>query len=263
MLIEILLVATIVVVALSLISEHVSPKVAGIISGAPTGTAITLFFLGLSQGTDFAGKTAIFNMVGLVAMQTFLLLYYYASCRFKRHTLALSTAIATAGYLVVAWLLHQLPMSVGLAAILPLLSIPLFIYLFRGIKDVKIKKKAKMQLSTLVMRAVAASLIIIAIVTVSESVGPGWTGLFSAFPTTLFPLFVILQMTYGSEAVHTVIKNVPAGLPSVVAYSLAVSVAYPALGVWWGTVAAYAAAFVYLGAYFWLRNFRRNFSALE
>lgn len=256
MLLEMLLIATLVVVALSLISEHVSPKAAGIISGAPTGTAITLFFLGLSQGTEFTGKTAIFNMVGMVAMQTLLFCYYAASSRFRKHTLVLSAAVAIAGYAIVTWALHQIPMSTELAVGLTLASIPLFVYLFRGIKDVKIEKAAKLEPATVLLRALAASAIIIAIVTASETVGPSWTGLFSAFPTTLFPLIIILQATYGTGTVHAVIKHVPPGLPALVAYSLTVSFAYPLLGVWLGTLAAYAAALGYLIAYFYLKKRR-------
>lgn len=253
MFLELFLVATVVVVGLSLISEHISPRVAGIISGAPTGTAITLFFLGLSQGPQFAANSAIFNMAGMVAMQSLLFFYYTASSFFKRYTIFLSAAASVAGYLCVAWLLHQLPISKELAVVLPLISILLFMHLFRNIENVKIEKAVKLSPAVLLFRAILASLIISSIVMVSEHVGPSWTGLFSAFPTTLFPLILILNLSYGTKAVHTVIKNVPAGLPALVAYSLVTSVAYPSLGIYWGTVAAFAAALAYLAVYFYLK----------
>ena len=42
--------AIIAVVGLSLVAERVSPRVAGILSGYPLGTAIALFFIGIELG---------------------------------------------------------------------------------------------------------------------------------------------------------------------------------------------------------------------
>ena len=67
-----LLVAVGVVVGLSVITERISPRIAGIVAGLPTGTAITLFFIGLDNGTAFASQTALYTLVGLIAMQAML-----------------------------------------------------------------------------------------------------------------------------------------------------------------------------------------------
>ena len=69
------IITTVVVIALSFIAEYISPKWAGIISGFPTGTPIILYFYALENGLKFAGESAIYNMVGLVAMQMFLFCY--------------------------------------------------------------------------------------------------------------------------------------------------------------------------------------------
>lgn len=251
-LLEILLISTFVVVCLSLISEHISPRAAGLISGAPTGSAITLFFLGMSRGEQFAADSAIYNMVGMIGMQALLYCYYKASKHFKTHTVILSSLAGICGYAIVVWLLHLVPMGRELAVALPLLSIALFAFLFKEIENVKIEKKAHLGAGMLLARAIAASVIIVAIVTASEAVGPAWTGLFSSFPTTLFPLILITHFTYGAKPVHTIMKNVPFGLPALVAFSLTVSVAYPVLGIYWGTAAAFAAAICYLAAYVYL-----------
>ena len=41
------------VVLLTLVAERVSPKLAGLMTGLPTGQAILLFFFGLEMGPDF------------------------------------------------------------------------------------------------------------------------------------------------------------------------------------------------------------------
>ena len=62
----------------------------------------------------------------------------------------------------------------------------------------------------------------------------------------MLPLIVIIYMTYDLEHVHSIIKNVPRGLFAIVVYSVCVSFAYPAYGIYLGTLVAYLSATVYL-----------------
>jgi len=237
-----LLVAIFVVLGLSIVTEKVSPMIAGILAGLPTGSAITLFFIALQNGMGFASSAAIYNMIGLVAMQALLLAYYLASRRFAKHALLLSAFFSILGYLIVAYLLHFLVLDPLFAVLLPLASIPVFIYLFRGIENSRIKTPIKIGPAVILGRAVAAALIILGVTEAARFVGPAWAGLLTAFPTTTFPLLLIVHRTYDVEHVHTIIKNFPRGLASLIAYSLAVSLAYPVLGLYWGTAAAFASA---------------------
>jgi hypothetical protein len=87
---------------------------------------------------------------------------------------------------------------------------------------------------------------IVIITSTAKFVGPGWAGLFSAFPITMLPLVVIIHFTYGPKHVYSILKNVPRGLGSLVIYSLAVFFFYPSYGIYVGTVMAYALATIYL-----------------
>ncbi|MCJ7685384.1 MAG: hypothetical protein MUO68_13955 [Desulfobacteraceae bacterium] len=60
-----------IVVLLSWVAEHMGPKVAGLLSGYPLGAAIALFFYGLEVSPQFASKSAVYTMIGLVASQAF------------------------------------------------------------------------------------------------------------------------------------------------------------------------------------------------
>jgi len=247
-----LLVAVGVVIALSIITERVSPRIAGLISGLPTGSAITLFFIGLENGTEFASHTALYNMVGIIAMQGMLFVYYKSSARFKKNSLLLSAVASVAGYIAIIFLLQFLVLDKFTAVLLPLASIPVFIYLFRKIEDSKIKDRVKLRADVLLGRSIAAGSIILAVTETASAVGSKLAGLFTAFPTTVFPLILIVHHTYDAKHVHTIIKNLPVGLASLVAYSLTVSIAYPSIGIYYGTVAAFAAAFVAYGAIYLL-----------
>ncbi|MFH1055247.1 MAG: hypothetical protein V1744_04035 [Candidatus Altiarchaeota archaeon] len=238
-----LVVAVFAVVLLSLVAELVSPKAAGVLSGYPIGSAITLFFYGLEVGPDFAADSSVYNILGLVATQSFIYLYWRSSRRFN---IVVSSLIAIAGYFAVVWPLHLIDVGRLIAAAITICSIVVFTRLFKGVEDVKIGGRIRLGFSVLLARALFAAFMIVSITSVAAAVGPSWAGLFSSFPTTIFPLIMIVHLTYGKERAHTVIKNVPGGLISVVLYSLVVSVAYPAVGVYLGTALAFALATAYL-----------------
>jgi hypothetical protein len=90
-----LVVVITVVVGLSIIAEHGSPRLAGLLSGYPTGSAITLFFFGLELSPQFAAHSAVYNMIGMVAMQVLIYAYYKTSCR---HGIIASSLVGVGSY---------------------------------------------------------------------------------------------------------------------------------------------------------------------
>lgn len=256
-----LLVAVGFILLLSVISERVSPKLAGFISGLPTGTAITLFFFAVQSGEQFAADSAVFNLAGMASMQTFIYVYYLVSARIGKNQLTIRTASlinmgwstlgATTAYAIIITGLQFITFTPLTALVVALCSTTLFIYLFRKIPDTKVEQAVRLDSSVLVVRAVLGAAIILLVTGVAAAVGPHWAGLFSAFPTTLFPLLLIMHFTYGGAQVHTIIKNVPRGQGSMIVYVLAVYLWYPSLGVIGGTVVAFGWALVFL-VIFWL-----------
>lgn len=238
-----------VVLTLSLVAERVSPRVAGILSGYPLGAAIALFFIGLEISPEFAARSAVYTLAGLAACQVFVYCYWAASARFSRHSILAASAAAMSGYFAAAWLLHLIPFSRTTAALMAVPSILLFVFLFRGIPNKVIVRSVRFTLAVLLLRASLAAAIIVAITAAAQAVGPAWAGLFSAFPTALFPLMLIVHITYDKAHVHTIIKNFPPGLGSLIAYGVSVSYLYPAWGVGWGTLMAFGISTLYLLVY--------------
>ena len=238
------------VVVLSLLAEVVSPRFAGILSGYPLGAAISLFFMGFEISPEFASGSALYTSVGLVATQVFAYSYYRASLAAARRRRGLDIPFASlaglAGFFIAASLLRMLAVSIVTAMLLPTCFIILFIHLFKGIDNVKIEKRVDINLRLLLLRSIFAAAAIVIITSTAKLVGPRWAGLFSAFPITMLPLVVIIHFTYGPKHVHSILKNVPRGLGSLVIYSLAVFFFYPSYGIYVGTVMAYALATLYL-----------------
>lgn len=239
----------IVVVGLSFVAEQISPRWAGILSGFPTGTAITLYFYGLENGLEFAGSSAIFNMVGLVAMQMFILCYYLGGMVAKRYTLATAVCCGMIGYGATVGFLAMLPVTPIVAVVIPVLSFVLFKWLFSKIESRRINKAIQGSGRVVAVRAIIAALTIALITGVAHLVGHSWAGLFSAFPATLFPLLMIIHYSYGRDYAFAIIKHVPDGLGGLLIYSLILYLVYPGVGLLGGIGLAFGGAFSYLLVY--------------
>ena len=253
---------SIIVVALSFVAEYKSPKWAGIFSGFPTGTAIIFYFYALENGLEFAGESAIYNMVGLVAMQMFIFCYYLSGLVAKKFKIIFSIWGGMTGYAVTIILLSRFSFTPALAVIVPLISILIFKMLFQKIDASKIDVKIKPTWKVILGRAGLAALTISLITSIAELVGHTWAGLFSAFPTTLFPLLLIIHFSYGEHYAHSIIKHVPDGLVGLLIYSLTIYLSYPHFGLYFGIFLAFLGALVYLLIYqlvtLRLRTFRRR-----
>lgn len=234
------------VVALSVVAEHVSPRVAGVLSGYPLGAAIALFFIGLELGPGFAADSAVYTTAGLVGTLCFVYGYYRTALRCRRGEILASSAAAIVGYALAIGLLQTVNLTKPVAVLLPVAATGVFAYLLRRIPDTRIARPVRLTLRVLVLRAALAALILLAVTGAAHWVGPRWAGLFSAFPTTLFPLILIVHLGYGRVHVYTIVKNFPRGLGALIAYCLVVSLAYPAWGLYAGTAAAFVAATAYL-----------------
>ncbi len=246
-----------IVLALSLVAERAGPRMAGVLSGYPLGVALSLFFIGLEISPEFAAQSAVFAIAGLCATQTFVWVYYLASRRIRRGCIAASTLAATAGYFAAAAALRPIPFNRAAALSAAFGAMAVFTVLFRRIPDARIAHSVRFTPAVFALRALLAALIIVAVTAAAHAVGPAWAGLFSAFPIALYPLLLIVHLTYDKAHVHTIIKHFPRGMGAIAVYALCVSLAYPAWGIGWGTAAAFAAATAYLGAFvFWMSRRR-------
>ena len=253
-----LILAVFSVLGLSLVVDHVSPRVAGVLSGYPIGAAISLFFYGLEIGETFAADSAVYTLAGLVATEFFVYVYYRASVGIDGFPTVLCSLAAVSGYFLFAWLIHFLSLNRFSAVLITVASIFLFARLFRPIENERLQTRVRLTAKILLFRAFFSAALILIVTGAAKLVGERWAGLFSAFPVTLFPLILIVHITYGIRPVHTIIKNFPAGLGSLVIYCLVVSAVYPPLGIYWGTALSFMAATLYLIAYGYLVSVRER-----
>ncbi|MBF0530962.1 MAG: DUF3147 family protein [Deltaproteobacteria bacterium] len=245
-----IVVAIIMVVVVTLLAEHVSTRFAGIFSGYPLGSAITLFFIGLEVGPRFAGDAAVYTMMGLVSLQSLLYVYYRVTRRIGSGSsvwaILLSTICGAFVFIVIGLVLKLVDVSTWMAAVISMFSIIFFDRVFKNLENARIEKSRKTSLKLLMLRALFAAVSILIITLTAAWLGQRWSGLLAAFPVTMLPMMIIIHYSYRKEHVYTIIKNVPRGLVCIVIYCSMVAATYPTIGVGWGTLTAYILATIYL-----------------
>jgi hypothetical protein len=228
------------VLGLSFIAEKISVRLAGLLSGYPIGTAIILHFYGLEYGAQFAADAALFNLCGLFASQCFAYTYYRVSQRTA--SLFMTSSLALTGYLLPALVMSQTNPTRLTALVIAISATTLFCILFRGHKVKQMVAPQTWSARLVAGRLVFTASLVLIVTEFADIVGPGWAGLFSAFPVALYPLVFLLHREYGPETAQSILRNFPYGLWSVIAYALTVSLVYPLYGVIWGTLLGFAVA---------------------
>ncbi|UCG39024.1 MAG: hypothetical protein JSV00_01960 [bacterium] len=237
-----ILVTITLILGLSHIAERTGPRVAGVLSGFPIGTALVLFFYGIELGPRFAASTVPYNLLGHVSAQSFAYLYFLRARSGAPSSVIHASLAALTGYALAASLMSSLEPSLLSSACISFASIALFSLLFRRAPNIPIERKVRCTRGMILMRLLLSTTIVLLVTGLAHSVGPRWAGLFSAFPLVVFPLVLLIHVHHGHSQARTVLKNFPRGLWTVLAYSVTVSFTYGHLGVYLGTAVGYMVA---------------------
>ena len=217
----------------TLASRRWGPTVGGWLVGLPITSGPVSVFLLIEQGNDFAVASAHSTLNGVISVVAFSLTYERVSRKFKW---PLATFAGLAGYFAVIALFSQAYLPLYASSALALGAITL------GYRAVPPTIDA---VNTLVapawdlpFRMIAATIIVVAITTVSGFLGPQISGLLSTFPASICVMSAFSHYLHGTLAVRKFEQGVIVG-----SYAFAVFfiVAVPALQAW-HPVAAYLAA---------------------
>lgn len=240
-----------IVLGLSMIAERLSARMAGLLAGYPLGTALALFFIGLEISPTFAAESAVHTLAGFSATLALCGGYLLGARRDGLPGVLSGAALGLLAWLLVNLVLTQIPFSRLTGTLTTLATIVLFTRLYRRVPDVPAGTRGRFSWFALALRAGLAATIILVITGLAHVLPPAWAGVMAAFPFTMFPLLVILHLAHGRAPVATVIKYFPAGLGSLLCYTLSVSLTYAHLGLILGTLIGFGIATLWLLA--WMR----------
>ena len=241
---------TVFVLGFSILAERCSPRLAGILMGAPLGALVSYFFIGQEAGPEYVVAGTPFAAAGMTGTLMFTYAYYRTSvwCSdWPPHWNAFSaTLIGVAVYLIFIATIKGFAFNIVFALTLVIPAMFLGTFMFRKLGDLAVTAPPQLTLRLLFMRASGAALLVSLISSLATSLGPVWGGLLMAFPMTLLPTMVIIHLSYSKEHVYALLSAFPVGLGSVIVYIVAVGETFPRFGVAGGTISALAAAWVYL-----------------
>lgn len=265
---------------ITVIAEKKSPKIAGILMSLPVITFLSLIFMAISQGVDFAGHAALWNPIGAIADLVYMGFFALGikipeyidkkqngkflnrkNGRIKEIFCGLITGFA--GYFVSILALSKISINSGFVSLIFLWIAAIISYkIFRRFPDVKAAPKKIVAAKDLLFRCLFGGSAVAAVVILGDSAGYLWGGLFSSFPGTITPVLVLLHLKNGKEMSFGVIKSSPIGLSATGLYSCMVWLLYPLYGIFIGTVASYMSVlgfFLVIGKGKYVYNFLKLF----
>ena len=237
-----ILITVLLILLLAWIAEKASPRIAGILSGYPVGTALVLFFYGVQSGPEFAVAAVPYNLLGHISALVFVYFYFLGARNSTIFSTILGSLSAIGGYMLTAWVTSHLTPDLIWSTAASFTSLAFFSFLFRKIPNTSIDRPIQYTPAMVLFRLILSTTIVLVITGFAQTVGVRWAGLFSAFPLVVYPLLLLIHLNYGAQRAHTVLKNFPRGLWTVLVYSITISFAYEHFGVFLGTAIGYCAA---------------------
>lgn len=240
--------APILIAAVSLAGRRWGPAVAGWLLGLPLTSAPVLFFLSLEQGKQFASHSARGSMLGLLAWASFN--YVFAAICLKRNWWQ-STLVGWAVYVAIGAALLPLTWKIGWAFLVVIAALAALLAIFPGAESPREEERRKYDLW---MRMASASGMVLLITGIARLLGATAAGILTTFPAYSTLLAVFSHRHHPAAAIH-VLRGVTVGLYTAATFFLALSFSLPRMAIGWSfAVAAAAALPVQMGSLLYVRR---------
>jgi len=238
-----------IVLGLSIVAERVSPKWAGLLGGYPLGIAIVLIFISFEEGPAFAAQSAIHSLAGLSANLSVFAAYGLVLSLRPNSSFIWPALASLTAFFSIAIPIGYVDFTLTSSVTFILFIIIGCIYAFKHFPDMKIEKAVKLGFGVTFTRATMACFVVLSITGLAEQMGPELAGSLGSFPSTVFPLIIIMHFTYGPAPVLTIIKHFPNGLGAMVVFGIIYVLYLEDFGLIWGTAFSFFIATLYLLAY--------------
>ena len=211
----------------------------GIIIGLPSTSLVSFGFIGLTQGTQAVVEAIPIVPIAFGMNAFYVLLFAKLEAHYGwKAALAASQADWVA---IMVPLTAAHPENLALTTAAGVTCMALAIVWGRGIVNRKIDKP-KFSMADFALRAAFAGLVIASSVFLAKTQGPIWGGLMAGFPAAFSASLVLISRKHGGGFASAIAKNMPWGNLACIPYLLVAYVLLPAMGLWVGLAAAYAAS---------------------
>ncbi|RNF34350.1 hypothetical protein [Paracoccus methylarcula] len=214
-----------IVIGVTLAAEHLGPKIGGALAGLPIVIGPAFFFLIREQSQAFSADAAAASLTSLAATQAFLLGYVAVAARSR----------AAIGAAIFAWVISALLLSLLPAS--PWMGLLIFTLSMLAVRRLAVHfvrphgvARAKGTYMLLILRGLAAGLLVGVVTFAADRLGPVWAGFLIAYPIGLTVISVTIHQRLGAEIAISTLHAIMLGISSLAAFSFVLSVTLSSLG---------------------------------
>ncbi len=230
----------------TVLGERLGSHKAGLIANLPSNLLISLLFMGITRGPEYAAAATAGVPMGMMVDSIFVAVFIFLLRRGV--WVALSFALfswAIAAFIVIV-LLPPLGLLVSLAFYC-IVSIGLFLLVHRWLGRPKVEKKPVVfSWKIIALRAFFAGSVVAGAVAVAQAAPPYMTGVLATFPAVLTSTMVILSLSQGTLFAQATGKILLLSSSNIIVYAALVSLFFSPLGPWLGTLLSFAGAFGFM-----------------
>ncbi len=235
---------------LSLLAEKLPPKFSGIVLSLPSTIILGYFFLGYGQSADAVAQIVPASMPAL-GLSIFYPYIYVQIAGMLKHIKAPKSLSTLISFIISAgiWLLAALPFIIFKHTSL-LVGIAIYLLFVIAINFLLKRKKALKAEAhhygrkSLLIRALFVGTLISLVSLLAETMDPFWAGVIAMFPAGLASSMIVIHWNNDPRFLASMVRMVPVGSITVAVYALSAMLAFPATGIYWGTLISLIASLI-------------------
>jgi hypothetical protein len=221
--------------AATLFSERLGSKLGGMISNMPSTILVSLLFIGLTQGANFAAEATSTVPLGMSLSTIFLFTFIALVPR----GLGKAVAASLAAWLVLALLssLFQGVGRIGWTLVYFLVAVTTYLLAEKVLNIPSMGRTGKRYtIRQALLRALFAGSVVGTAVLVARTGSAFWTGIFSTFPAVMLSSMVILSLSAGAPFARATGKIMLLASTNIVIYGYLSGLLFPVIGLAWGSI---------------------------
>jgi len=230
----------------TLLGERLGSRKAGLLANMPSNILVSLLFMGITKGPEYAAASTSGVPVGMMVDSFFLAVFIFMVP--KGIWLALVTSLAAWAVSAFSVIMLLPPLSIVASLIAyAIVTAALFMLVHSRLRTLHVEKKPVVFSWKIVsIRAFFAGSVVAGAVAVAQIAPPYMTGILATFPAALTSTLVILSRSQGVAFTQATGKILLVSSSNIIVYAGLVSLLFPLLGPWLGTLASFAGSFFFL-----------------
>lgn len=230
----------------TLLGEKLGSKRAGLITNLPSNILLSLIFMALTLGPDYAAATTKGVPVGMTIDTLFTFIFILVAKKGLGKAISISLIV----WAITAYVFIKLIPPLGMAGAIGLyvLVTALCFILAEGVLHIRSvpHKETTFSWKQILLRALFAGTVVAGAVTIAQFAPPYMTGILATFPAVLSSTLVIFTLSQGADFARATGKILILSSSNIIIYAWIAGLTFPSLGPWIGTILSFATSVAYV-----------------